>query len=123
MTKTKPKAKATDACDLKYEIESEKLRLNRLKSERAALDLAIKQGKYRRVDDIEYDASETAALVITGLKQLPARLASACEGLTAAEISARIDKEVSAIVAELRKKAEETGLITVDEGEIDEEDD
>lgn len=111
MPRAKAKAPALDFDSVKYEKEMENLRLTRAKADRAKLDFDIKLGKYRRVDDIEYDASETAALVISGLHQLPARLGSACEGLTAAEITARIEKEVAAIVSELRKKAEKQGLI------------
>ena len=118
MAYSKKKKEADNSLDelsqIKIAQEKARLILTENKARTAALEYEIKSGKYRRIIDIEYDAAETASLVISALEQLPARLGAACEGLTAQEISARVAVEVASIVTELRNGARKAGVLDVD---------
>lgn len=87
--------------------ELKRLRLALLKSQTAQnltgakkkeFELQVKKGEYVKTAEVELDAAEAATNVVSILRELPARIASACVGLSATEIEARAADEIKKAV-------------------------
>lgn len=94
--------------------ELKRLRLALLKSQTAQnltgakkkeFELQVKKGEFVKTAEVELDAAEAATNVISVLNELPARIASACVGLSAPEIEARATAEINKAVESIQRAA------------------
>lgn len=98
------------------ESEAEAWSLRKLKAQTAKLEaetkakeltLEIQRGQYLPKDEVEVWATTVVSNFSAALQRVPKRLASSLVGLTAQQISVRLDKELKRVVEDLRKGLEE----------------